>query len=150
MPLAFKWLCKLVFFYSEWNLLTLHTDIKCKQSMENYSALLLFWFLKINFFMSKTCFGQVTKPPKATKKLTKLPKYNPNTFAKDPCFCGVSGEGAKKTISQRRKEGRVEKKSTRSVPAGPGAWTRDLPRARRGSPAARQGGCSDKQAFPCL
>ena len=35
-------------------------------------------------------------------------------------------------------------------PAGPGAWTRDLPRARRGSLAARQGGCLDKQAFPCL
>ena len=30
------------------------------------------------------------------------------------------------------------------------AETQDLPRARRGSPAARQGGCLDKQAFPCL
>ena len=71
-------------------------------------------------------------------------KHNPNTF------CGVGGEGAKKTISGRRKEGRVEKKSARSAPAGPGTRTRDLPRARRGSPAARQGGCLDKQDFPCL
>ena len=35
-------------------------------------------------------------------------------------------------------------------PAGPGARTRDLPRGRWGSPAARHGGCLDKQAFPCL
>ena len=56
----------------------------------------------------------------------------------------------KKTISGRRKEGRVEKKSARSAPAGPGGRTRDLPRARQGSLAARQGGCLDKQAFPCL
>ena len=55
-----------------------------------------------------------------------------------------------KTISRRRKEGRVEKKSACSAPAGPRARTQDLPRARRGSPAARQGGCLDKQAFPCL
>ena len=41
-------------------------------------------------------------------------------------------------------------KSARSAPAGPGARTRDLPRARRGSPAARHRGCLDKQAFPCL
>ena len=27
---------------------------------------------------------------------------------------------------------------------------RGLPRARRESPAARHGGCLDKQAFPCL
>ena len=69
---------------------------------------------------------------------------NPNTFA------GLVGKVQKKTISRRRKEGRVEKKTARSVPAGPGARTRDLPRARQGSPAARQGGCLDKQAFPCL
>ena len=30
------------------------------------------------------------------------------------------------------------------------AQTRYLPRARRESPAARQGGCLDKKAFPCL
>ena len=41
-------------------------------------------------------------------------------------------------------------KSTRSALAGPGARTRHLPRARLGSPAARHGGCLDKQAFPCL
>ena len=46
-----------------------------------------------------------------------------------------------KKLSRRRKEGWVEKKSTRSAPAGPAARTRDLPRARRGSPAARHGGC---------
>ena len=51
----------------------------------------------------------------------------------------------------RKEEGREGgEKSARSAPAGPGAQTRDLPRARRGSPAARQGGCLDKQAFPCL
>ena len=42
----------------------------------------------------------------------------------------------------RKEEGREGgEKSARSAPAGPGARTRDLPRARRGSPAARQGGC---------
>ena len=66
---------------------------------------------------------------------------NPNTFA------GLVGKVQKNYL---RPEGRVEKKRARSAPAGPGAWTRDLPRARRGSPAARQGGCLDKQAFPCL
>ena len=69
---------------------------------------------------------------------------NPNTFA------GLVGKVQKKKFSQRRKEGRVEKKSARSAPMGTRARTRDLPRARRGSPAARQGGCLDKQAFPCL
>ena len=69
---------------------------------------------------------------------------NPNTFA------GLVGKVRKKIISGRRKEGRVEKKSARSAPAGPGVRTLDLLRARRGSPAARQGGCLDKQAFPCL
>ena len=73
----------------------------------------------------------------------KFPHYNPNTFA------GLVWKVRKK-LSGRRKEGRVEKKSARSVPARPGARTRDLPRARRGSPAARQGGCLDKQGFPCL
>ena len=42
--------------------------------------------------------------------------------------------------SYLRKEGRVEEKIARSAPAGPGARTGDLPRARLGSPAARQGG----------
>ena len=70
--------------------------------------------------------------------------YNPNTFA------GLVGKVRKK-LSRSRKEGRVEKKNALSAPAGPGARTRDLPSAaRRGSPAARQGGCLDKQAFPCL
>ena len=60
---------------------------------------------------------------------------NPNTFA------GLVG----------KEEGREGgEKSARSAPAGPGARTRDLPRARRGSPAARHGGCLDKQAFPCI
>ena len=58
--------------------------------------------------------------------------------------------GRCKKNSRRRKEGRVEEKSVCSAPAGPGARTRDLPHARRGSPAARQGDCLDKQAFPCL
>ena len=66
---------------------------------------------------------------------------NPNTFA------GLVGKVRKKLSPEG---GRKEKKSARSAPAGPGARTRDLPRARRGSPAARHGGCLDKQAFPCL
>ena len=75
---------------------------------------------------------------------TSLIHHNPNTFV------GLVGKVRKKTISGRRKEGRGEKKRVRSAPAGPGARTRDLPRARWGSPAARHGGCLDKQAFPCL
>ena len=73
-----------------------------------------------------------------------ISSLTPNTFV------GLVGKVRKKTISRRRKEGRVEKKSARSAPPGPGARTRDLPRGRRGSPAARHGGCLDKQAFPCL
>ena len=53
--------------------------------------------------------------------------------------------------NKTKEEGREgEEKSARSAPTGPGAQTRDLPRARRRSPAARHGGCLDKQAFPCL
>ena len=59
--------------------------------------------------------------------------HNPNTFA------GLVGKVQKKPISRRRKEGRVDEKSARSAPAGAGARTRDLPHARQGSPAARQG-----------
>ena len=44
-------------------------------------------------------------------------------------------------------EGRVGKRFTRSTPAMTGARARDLPRARRESPAAYHGGCLDKQAF---
>ena len=54
---------------------------------------------------------------------------NPNTFA------GLVGKVRKNYL--RKEEGRE------------GARTRDLLRARRGSPAARHGGCLDKQAFPC-
>ena len=50
-----------------------------------------------------------------------------------------------------KEEGREGgEKSARSAPAGPGARTWDLTRDRRGFPAARHGGCSDKLAFPCL
>ena len=68
---------------------------------------------------------------------------NPNTFA------GLVGKVQKKLSQEGGRKGGGEK-SVHSAPAGPGARTRDLPRARRGSPAARQGGCLDKQAFPCL
>ena len=67
--------------------------------------------------------------------------FNPNTFA------GLVGKVRKRLSPEG---GRKGEKSAHSAPAGPGARTRDLPRARRGSPAARQGGCLDKQAFPCL
>ena len=45
----------------------------------------------------------------------------------------------------RKEEGREggEKKHAQRA-----RGTRDLPRARQGSPAARQGGCLGKQAFP--
>ena len=43
------------------------------------------------------------------------------------------------------KEGREGgEKSARSMLAGARAWTRDLSHARRGSSAARHGGCLDK------
>ena len=72
-----------------------------------------------------------------------LNSYNPNTFV------GLVGKVQKNYLP--KEEGREGgEKSARSAPAGPGAWTRNLPRARQGSPAARHGGCLDKQAFPCL
>ena len=68
---------------------------------------------------------------------------NPNTFA------GLVGIVQKNYLP--KEEGREGgEKSARSAPTGHGARTRDLPRARWGSPAARQGSCLDKQAFPCL
>ena len=86
---------------------------------------IFFFFLKLNSDTGQACAAVL---------------LNPNTFA------GLVGK-VRKTISRRRKEGRVEKKSARG---GPRAQTLDLPRARQGSPAACQGGCLDKQAFPCL
>ena len=66
---------------------------------------------------------------------------NPNTFA------GLVGKVQKNYLP--KEEGREDgEKSARSAPAMP--WTRDLPHARRGSPAARHGGCLDKQALPYL
>ena len=45
----------------------------------------------------------------------------------------------------------MEKKGRAARPPGPGLEPgTSLPRARRGSGTARQGGCLDKQAFPCL
>ena len=55
--------------------------------------------------------------------------HNPNTFA------GLVGKVRKNYLP--KEEGRVEKKA--GALAGPEAQTRDLPRSRRGSPAARQG-----------
>ena len=51
-------------------------------------------------------------------------------------FTGVVGK-VRKTLSQRTKEERVEKKSTCSASTGARARTQDLPRARGRSPAAR-------------
>ena len=54
-------------------------------------------------------------------------------------FAGLVGKVRKSYL--RKEEGReAGEKSARSAPAGPGARTWDLPRARRGSSAARQGG----------
>ena len=66
--------------------------------------------------------------------------FNPNTFT------GVVGKVRKNYLP--KEEERVEKKNAHSVPTGAGARTKDLPRARRGSPAAHHGSCLDKQAFP--
>ena len=70
-------------------------------------------------------------------------KLNPNTFV------GLVGKVRIKLSPEGGRKGGWRKKA-RTAPAGSGARTRDLPRARRGSGAARQGGCLDKQAFPCL
>ena len=64
---------------------------------------------------------------------------NPNTFM------GLVGK-----VQKKRKEGKVERKKRAQRACGGRGSNGDLPRARRGSPAARQGGCLDKQAFPCL
>ena len=54
-------------------------------------------------------------------------------------FAGLVGKVQKNYLP--KEEGREGgEKSTCSVPAGPGARTRDLPRARRGFPVARQEG----------
>ena len=55
---------------------------------------------------------------------------NPNTFV------GLVGKVQKKNYLPKE-EGREG--GEKSAPAGPGARTRDLPRARRGSPAAATG-----------
>ena len=68
---------------------------------------------------------------------------NPNTFV------GLVGKVRKNYLPKEEgREGGEKKRAQRARRAG--ARTRDLPRARRGSGAARQGGCLDKQAFPCL
>ena len=53
-----------------------------------------------------------------------------------------SGEGAQNYLP--KEEGRVEKNSARSAPVGNGAWTRDVPWARRESPAVRHDHCLNK------
>ena len=62
-------------------------------------------------------------------------------------FTGLVGKVRKKLSPEGGRKGGWRKKARAP---GPGARTRDLPRARRGSPAARHGSCWDKQAFPCL
>ena len=78
--------------------------------------------------------------------VTHIPGYfiNPNTFA------GLVGKVRKKLSPEGGRKGGWRKKRAQRVTARPGAQTRDLLRARRGSPFARQVGCLDKQAFPCL
>ena len=114
------------------------------------------WFILLTIIFRVTFFmdNSVKQQSRDRKKKRKIVKIS--TFAKN-CFIltltllqGWWGRCEKNYMYLPKEEGSVEKKSTRSVPAGPGARTRDLPRARRGSPAARQGGCLDKQAFPCL
>ena len=56
---------------------------------------------------------------------------NPNTFA------GLVGKVGKKLSPEGGR--RVEKKAHAARPPGPGLERRALPRARRGSPTARQG-----------
>ena len=72
-----------------------------------------------------------------------LSLFNPNTFA------GLVVKVQKNYLP--KEEGREGgEKSVCGAPVGAGAQTQDLPRARRGSPAAHQGGCLDKQVLPCL
>ena len=66
-----------------------------------------------------------------------LQPNNPDTFT------GVVGKGQKKEGGREGGE-----KSMCSTLTGARARTRDLPRARRGSPAAHHGICLDKRAFP--
>ena len=66
----------------------------------------------------------------------------------NPNLTGLVGKVRRNYLP--KEEGRVEKNSVCRAPTGPRARTRDLLRARRGSPAARHGSCLDKQAFPCL
>ena len=63
---------------------------------------------------------------------------------------GWWGRCEKKLSPEGGKKGRWIKKSARSEHAWAKARTWDLPRVRRGAPAARHGGCLDKQDFPCL
>ena len=52
---------------------------------------------------------------------------------------GWWGRCEKKLSPEGGRKGGWRKKSARSAPGGPGAQTRDLPRARQGSPAAHRG-----------
>ena len=77
------------------------------------------------------------------KVILKHSWFNPNTTV------GLVGKVQKNYLP--KEEGREGgEKRARSALTGTGAQTRDLPRARPGSPAAGHGGCLDKQAFPCL
>ena len=58
---------------------------------------------------------------------------NPNTFV------GLVGKVRKKLFPEGGRKGRWRKKRAQRA-----CRARDLPRARRGSPAARHGGCLDK------
>ena len=104
----------------------------------------------INFF-TKMTKRRITSAyfSKKTKVQTwiLLCSFNPNLTTG---FTGLVGKVRKKLSPEGGRKGGWRKKSARSAPAGPGARTRNLPRARRGSPAARHGGCLDKPAFPCL
>ena len=74
-------------------------------------------------------------------------KRKGNAVYNNPHFRGLGGEGAKKTLP--KEEGREGgEKSARGRRAR--GSNQDLLHARRGSPAARHGGCLDKQTFPCL
>ena len=72
-----------------------------------------------------------------------MTRNNPNLTT------GLVGKVRKNCLPKEEgREGAGKKRAQRARRARARTW--DLPRARGGSPAARHGGCLDKQAFPCL
>ena len=70
--------------------------------------------------------------------------YNPNTFV------GLVGKVRKKLSPKGGRKGGWRKKARAARPSGPELEPGTCRVLGEGPPAARHGGCLDKQAFPCL